>query len=460
MGYTTKLRFRSLVNHSQQEVYNWHLKKRVFERCIPPSEMIDVICSEGKPNRIGSKISFRFKLFKLFWSKQLLEYTHSVKNESFRLVQKKGFFDSYTYETILTPQSPHTTEIVDCFELTHCFPSFLNPIINRYLKRRMAKILSYKHELIDHDIGMIQKYPFKKPLKVLISGAHGLIGKNLVYFLEFMGHDVWTLSRKSCEMEKVVIWNPRTGECNRNDFEGFDAVIHLAGENIGKGWWTKQKKERVLKSRTKGTELLVDIIKSLANPPKAFISASAIGYYGNRGNELLNEKSGPGKGLFISEVCEQWERASRELEEKGIRVAHARFGMVLSSEGGALKKMLPLFKWGIGGKIGTGHQYISWIAIDDVVGGLYHVMMTPKLLGPVNIVAPNPVPNDVFSKKLAQVLNRWLGPALPEFAVRLLMGQKGEELLLSSARVEPQRLSESGYNFHYPKLCQALEHVI
>ncbi|MCB1109939.1 MAG: TIGR01777 family oxidoreductase [Chlamydiia bacterium] len=306
----------------------------------------------------------------------------------------------------------------------------------------------------------MKKYPFEKPYKVLISGSHGLIGKNLGYFLEFMGHDVWHLNREKRDEDKVVVWDPESGACNLQDFEGFDAVIHLAGENIGKGWWTKRKKQRVLKSRAEGTERLAKVIGKLSQPPQAFISASAVGYYGNRGNELLNETSGPGKGLFISEVCKRWEQASRELEDRGIRVAHTRFGMVLSAAGGALKQMLRPFKWGVGGKIGSGHQYISWVAIDDVVGALYHVMMTPDLKGAVNVVAPNPVPNTIFSKKLAKILNRWLGPPLPEFVVRLLMGQKGEELLLTSTRVEPQRLNESGYNFHYPKLSQALDHVI
>lgn len=455
----TKICFRSLINRSSQEIYDWHLRESVIERCIPPSEKIAVICSTGRPNHPASKVSVRFKVLNLFWVNQALEYDPHIDNESFSLHQTSGVFDEYKYETVITPQSTHTAEIIDKFEFTHRLPSLFNPIINHYLKRRIGKLLSYKHELIDHDIGMIQKYLFEKPFKILISGSHGLIGKNLVCLLEFMGHDVWHLSRNSSGEEKTVIWNPKTGECNLSEFEGFDVVIHLAGENIGKGWWTRRKKRRVLKSRVKGTELLVEVIKKLSHPPQAFISASAVGYYGNCGAKMVNEESGPGKGLFLSEVCQQWEHAGKELEEKGIRVVYTRFGMVLSSEGGALKQMLRLFKWGLGGRMGNGHQYMSWVAIDDVVGALYHVMMTPNLSGAVNVVAPHPVPNDIFTKKLAQVLNRWLGPPFPEFAVRLLMGQKGEELLLSSTRVEPRRLCESGYNFHYPNLYQALEHV-
>ncbi len=456
----SRFQFRSLINRSQEEIFSWHLKDRMLERCIPPYENVEVLNSEGRPNLIGSRISVRAKFLGFFSTTVNLEYTDFFPNESFRIISKDGLLRELKYEMVITPQSAYTSEIIDSFVFSHSFPRIFNPIICRILRKRLSRILTYKHEMIDHDIGMLGKYPFEKPLKVLISGAHGLIGQNLAYFLEFAGHDVWHLSRLGSKEEKTVIWNPKTGECDARQFEGFDVMVHLAGENIGKGRWTKKKKERVLKSRSKGTENLVQIIKGLEKPPKAFISASAIGYYGNRGNEVVDETSSPGKGLFISEVCEQWERASRELEEKGVRVVHTRFGVVLSSAGGALKKMLTPFKWGMGGKLGNGHQYVSWVAIDDVVGSIYHVMMTPSLHGAVNVVAPNPVPNDILTKKLAKRLNRWMGPPLPEFVIRMILGQKGEELLLTSTRVEPQRLNESGYHFHYPKLSQALEHVV
>ena len=456
----SKFQFRSLINRSPEEVFDWHLRDRALERCIPPYENIKILCSEGRLYRIGSQIAIRVKFFGIFSTTITLEYIDYVLNESFTTIVKDGILKDLNHKIAITPQCAHTSEIIDCFSFSHNLPRLLNFLINRNLKERISRILTYKHDMIDHDIGMIRKYPFKKPLKVLISGSHGLIGKNLGYFLEFAGHDVWYLSRIGSKEEKTIVWDPKTGECDSRSFEGFDVVVHLAGENIANGRWTKRKKERVLKSRCKGTENLVEIIKGLSNPPKAFISASAIGYYGNRGSEVVNESSGPGKGLFISEVCEQWERASRELEEKGIRVIHTRFGMVLSSSGGAFKKMLTPFKFGFGGKMGSGHQYVSWIAIDDVVGAIYHVMMTPSLKGAVNVVSPNPVPNDILIKKVSKRLNRWIGPPFPEFMILLFLGQRGKELLLTSTRVEPHRLSESGYHFHYPKLSQALKHVI
>lgn len=432
----------------------------MLERIIPPWETIKVIDAEGRPDKVGSKIEVSSKLFGCISIRMKLEYVEHIPGERFTIRGESRLFKNYQYQTTITPQCEHTTEVVDFFQFSLSLPKFLQPFLRGILKRRISRILHYKHDLMDHDLAILEKYPFEKSLKILVSGAHGLIGKNLGDFLEFMGHDVWHLSRKGAEEEKTVYWDPKTGECDVRSFEGFDCVIHLAGENIAKGRWTRRKKERVLRSRAKGTEHLVDIIKGLKNPPKALIAASAIGYYGNRGSEVLDETSGPGKGLFITEVCQQWERASKDLEEKGIRVVNTRFGVVLTAEGGALKKMLIPFKWGMGGRIGKGHQYVSWVAIDDVIGAIYHVIMTPELKGPVNIVSPNPVPNDVLAKKLSKRLNRWMGPPFPEFMVRLLLGQKGEELLLTSTRAEPSRLSETGYHFQYPKLSQALEHVI
>lgn len=461
MPSKSKFRFRSLINRSVEDVFNWHLRPRMLERCLPPWEDIRVLSSAGRPDHLGSKIAIDGKTIGPFRSKIEMQYTHYVANESFKALQTTGFFSNYEYETIITPQSSHTCEMIDQFEFTHDYPKIASFFINRSFRERLSRILVYKHEMIDHDLTLLEKYPFQQPLKVLISGSHGLIGKNLSHFLEFAGHDVWHLSRsQSKQGEQTIVWDPYAPPAGVELFEGFDAVIHLAGENIAKGRWTKKKKEQILESRSKGTETLVEILKKLKRPPKIYINASAVGYYGNRGSDVVNEESQAGEALFISEVCEHWERASRELEERGVRVVQSRFGVVLSSAGGALKQMLLPFKWGLGGKLGHGHQYISWVSIDDVIGALYHIMMTQALTGPVNIVSPQPVMNMVFCKKLAKRLKRWIGPPLPEFVVHLLFGQKGEELLLTSTRVEPLRLLETGYTFLYPNLSQALQHVV
>lgn len=334
-------------------------------------------------------------------------------------------------------------------------------LFRKYYRKKMRKIFAYKHDIIEKDLAMFSRYPFKNPKKILISGSHGFIGISLVNFLIYSGHDVKYLVRKKSQLdENSIYWNPHTGEADHQQLEGFDAVVHLAGENIGKGRWSKKRKRELFDSRCVGTAKLVALLSSLKHPPKTFLCASAIGYYGNRDKEILNEESSPGKGLFISEVCEQWENATQPLKSASTRVVNLRFGMVLSSRGGALKKMLFPFLIGFGGRIGSGEQYMSWIAIDDVLGSIYHSIMTPTIEGSLNVVTPNPVKNDVFVHLLAKHLNRWLGPPLPEFLIQLLFGQKGYELLLMSSRAEPEKLIKSGYIFRYPKLKQALEHVV
>lgn len=456
MSSKSRFRFRSFIKRPANEAFAWHLRPRMMERSIPPWEDIKMIQTDGRPNIPGSKISMNARIVGCYWRKFLLEYSNYVPNESFNVIQNEGFCSDCEYTTSITPQSEHSCEVIDQFEFTHKLPKVFLPFMNGFIKKRLARLLQYKHEMIYNDLGLFEKYSFEKPLKILITGSHGFIGKNLTTFLEFAGHDVWHLSRVKKEGDtQTLVWDDSDAS-----FEGFDVVVNLAGENIGKGRWTRRKKERILKSRYEVTERLVEILKKLQHPPQTFINASAVGYYGDQGSDVVNESSPPREGLFISEVCEHWERSSRDLEEKGVRVVQSRFGMVLSSGGGALTKILIPFKLGLGGKIGSGHQYLSWVAIDDVIGALYHIMMTPSISGPVNVSSPNPVTNAVFAKKLSSYLKRWLGPPVPEFFIRMLMGQKGEELLLTSTRVEPKVLTESGYSFQFPKLQLALEHIV
>ena len=275
-----------------------------------------------------------------------------------------------------------------------------------------------------HFIFLQKKYPFQKPLKILMTGTHGFIGSSCMSFFKALGHSVFCLSRfQNSQEPNTLYWDLKSLEKDFQSLEGFDVVIHLAGENIGVGRWTQKKKDRIMESRQKGTDLLTKMLLKVKNPPKTFIQASAVGYYGDQGDVVLDEKSRSKKGLFITDVCHKWEKASRTLETRGVRVVQARFGVVLSSSGGMLKKLLFPFKWGGGGVLGSGKQYMSWIALDDALGALYHVIMTPSLVGPVNIVAPHPVFNQMFCRILIQCLHRFEGPRLPEWVVGLLFGQ-------------------------------------
>ena len=296
-------------------------------------------------------------------------------------------------------------------------------------------------------------------MNILVTGATGLIGSALVSSLTSAGHGVTRLVRVQPKPgEKAARWDPLAGTIDASAFEGVDAVVHLAGENIAERW-TPAKKVRIRESRVNGTQVLCEALAHLASPPKVLVSASAIGYYGDRGEEILTEESAPGTA-FLSEVCRAWEAAADPARQKGIRVVHARFGVVLSAAGGALAKMLPPFRLGLGGVLGGGRQYLSWIALDDAVGAIQHAIVTDALQGPTNAVAPRAVTNQEFTKTLGAVLGRPTVIPLPAFAARLMFGEMADELLLASTRVQPAKLLASGYGYRYPELEGALRHLL
>ena len=294
-------------------------------------------------------------------------------------------------------------------------------------------------------------------MEVLISGATGLIGSALVPELEAKGHTVRRLTRHP-RQEGDIRWDIDAGTVD-GDLSGIDAVVHLAGESIAEGRWTEEKKRRILESRRKGTRLLAENVAGLDEPPSVMVSVSATGYYGDRGNELLTEESESGD-LFLSEVCREWEAAADPAREAGVRVVHPRFGIVLSTEGGALGATLPIFKLGGGGKIGSGGQYWSWVSFDDVIGVILHVMHSGDLSGPVNVVTPDSLTNAEYTGVLGKVLNRPTLFTVPAPAARIILGEITDELLLASARVEPVRLQETGYSFRHPELEGALRHLL
>lgn len=299
-------------------------------------------------------------------------------------------------------------------------------------------------------------------MNLVVSGSHGFIGSALVSSLTADGHRVIRLVRaersSSAVAESEIVWNPEAAYVDTAKLEGKDALIHLAGEPIP-GRWTPKKKARILESRFQGTRLLAEALSHLTQPPQVFVSASAIGYYGDRGDEILREESPSGRG-FLAQVCREWEAATEPAAKKGIRVVNLRMGIVLGKDGGALAQMLFPFRLGLGGRIGAGGQYMSWIALDDLVGAVQHVLATGSLRGPINAVAPNPVRNAEFAKTLGKVLSRPTIFPLPAFLVRLVFGQMGEEALLWGQRVEPARLKASGYAFRFPELDGALRHIL
>jgi uncharacterized protein (TIGR01777 family) len=292
---------------------------------------------------------------------------------------------------------------------------------------------------------------------VAVTGATGFVGSALCSRLSESGCRILRLVRRQdVDTPRELYWDPQTGFITPERMNGLHAVVHLAGESIASGRWTDDKKRRIRRSRVEGTRTLSAALARLAQPPRVLICASAVGYYGDRGDELLDESSSAGTG-FLADVCQEWEAASAPATEAGIRVVHLRLGMILSRNGGALQKMLMPFKLGAGGRVGPGRQYWSWIHLDDVIGAMRHAIAGHDLAGPVNAVSPHPVTNLEFTRILGHVLHRPTFMPMPAFAARIALGEMADELLLSSARVLPRKLQQSGYVFACSDLESALQ---
>lgn len=296
-------------------------------------------------------------------------------------------------------------------------------------------------------------------MKILVTGSHGLVGQEVVHQLTAAGHFVVRLVRSNPDRDRGdAVWDPVSGNIERSALEGIEAVIHLAGESL-MGIWTGGKKARIYNSRVVSTEYLCEALASLTPKPTTLICASAIGYYGSQRDVWLNESSPAGTG-YLADLCGDWEEATRIASNAGIRVVNARIGIVLTPKGGALGGMLPAFKMGIGGPIGLGRGYMSWISIDDLVGGILHLLDNKSIEGPVNMTAPKPATNKEFTKALGSVLHRPTVLPVPSLLLKALPGRMAQETILSSIRAAPNKLVQSGYQFRHTDVEEALEELV
>lgn len=295
-------------------------------------------------------------------------------------------------------------------------------------------------------------------LHVAVTGASGLIGSAVVPMLSASSHQVTRLVRREAGVNEVR-WDPAIGRLDAARLEGVDAVVHLAGENLAAGRWSANRKRQIRESRVQSTRLLSEALAGLRRPPRVLVSASAVGIYGDRGEELLADGSVPGAG-FLADVTQAWEQAAEPAAAAGIRVVYLRFGVVLSRTGGALAKMLPAFRLGIAGRLGDGRQWLSWLSIDDATGIVHHVLLDPSMRGPVNAVAPFPVRNADFTNTLARVLRRPALVPVPRLALRLALGEMADAALLASTRAVPTRLLDAGYRFRHASLEHALPYLL
>jgi uncharacterized protein (TIGR01777 family) len=293
----------------------------------------------------------------------------------------------------------------------------------------------------------------------VVSGASGLVGGQLVAFLRSGGHTVYRLVRRTAVAPDEISWDSQTGEIDAAALEGVDAVVHMAGESIASGRWSKKRMRQILASRVEGTSLLANTIAQLKAPPRVLVAASAVGYYGSRGGELLTEESSKGEG-YLADVVRAWEEAAAPARAAGIRVVGPRFGVILAGNGGMLARVAPLFRLGLGGRLGDGVQYLSWVALDDALYALHRAITDPSLSGPVNVVAPHPVTNREFTATLGTVLGRPVVLPAPAPALRLAFGEMADEVLLTSQRAIPARLIEHGFDFAFPTLEDAVRHEL
>lgn len=447
--------YRSSIKAPAAQVLKWHWNPGSMDRLIPPWEDVEVVQPASGP-QTGQRANLRMKLgpLKLDWIAEHCDYIEGIQ---FADKQISGPFAYWHHTHRVEPSGADECTLVDRVEYSLPVALLSAPLLGPTVKAKLARMFKYRHEVTAADSRLYNEIGGRS-MKVLITGSHGLVGSQLMSFLTSQGHEVLRMGRsKSADCQ--VLWDPAAGQIDKKALEGFDAVVHLAGDNIASGRWTPEKKRSIRESRIEGTTLLSGTLASLARPPKVLISASAIGYYGDRGEEVLTEESAPGSG-FLAEVCRQWEAATLAAKNKGIRVAELRIGVVLSPKGGALTKMLPPFRMGAGGRLGSGKQYMSWVALDDLIGIIQHVLTHEELEGPINAVAPNPVTNNEFTAALGASLHRPTIFPVPGLAVNLLLGEMANELLLASARVQPKKLLSTGYLFRHPQIAPLLKNLL
>jgi uncharacterized protein (TIGR01777 family) len=433
------------------------MRPGALERMSPPWIKVRVLERQGGIQDGGKVVlGIRQGPTDVRWE---VRHTDFEEGRLFRDEQVTGPFEAWAHSHRFGEADDGGCFLEDEIEWTAPMGSAGRLFAEGFIDRELDRLFRFRHARLRHDLTLHGRYA-GKPLKVGITGASGLIGSSLREFLTSGGHEVVPLARRGKGTEgQGPSWDPSGTETDPSVFEGLDAVVHLAGESLASLRWSDAKKEKIFQSRRQGTSILAQTLARLPDPPQVLISASAVGYYGSRGTEIVTEESPPGNG-FLAMVCREWEGATSAALKAGIRVVKLRTGFVVSPLGPGLGKMLPPFKAGLGGRIGSGRQYMSWIDLDDQVGLIHHALTRPGVSGPMNATAPNPVSNATFTDTLGRVLGRPTVLPLPAFAVKGLLGEMGTELLLKGARVIPQRALDTGYEFLLPNLEDSLRYQL
>jgi uncharacterized protein len=450
-----EFRQRVRVPVSAQELFAWHERPGAFLRLSPPWDR-PVVVSHVGGIRDGAKVELRVHAGPIptTWK---LEHRDYIANEQFRDVMIEGPFTSWVHTHRVEPDGPSASVLDDHIVYELPLGALGEAVGGSFAASTLARVFAYRHAITLGDLERHAEYASRPRLRVAITGATGFIGSQLAAFLSTGGHEVLRIGRGAVQPGVVdVSWNPSRGQLDARRLEGVDAVIHLAGASIAERW-TAAHKQAIRDSRVEGTSLLAHTLAQLSQKPKVLLSGSAIGVYGNRGDEVLDERSAFGND-FLADVGKAWEAATAPAERAGIRVVHMRTGIVQGAAGGALAKQAPLFKFGVGGPLGSGTQWLSPIALDDHIGAMHFCLMRDDVAGAVNFVAPEAVTNKEFTTVLADVLSR---PALvpaPAFALRLALGgEMADATVLTSQRVRPTVLERAGFRWRYPTLKSMLQ---
>jgi uncharacterized protein (TIGR01777 family) len=449
--------YRSQIAAPAAAVLAWHGNPGAFERITPP--WMDVRVLEAKGGIApGDWKRLRIAVGPIGASWTLV---HDAAEDGTGFVdeQQDGPFQSWQHEHRFLSDGPERSVLEDQITYQLPFGAVGQLLAGRQLEHRLDDLFRFRHRRTQVDLARHAATGLARPQRIAISGASGLIGSQLVPFLRTGGHDIARLVRRRPSAADEIAWDPDAGQIDAASLEGMDAVIHLAGVSIAGGRWTKTRKAAILSSRLQGTSLLAETLASLQRPPRVLISASGIGYYGDAGRTPLTEESPLGAG-FLAGVCRDWEEATAPASASGIRVVLPRFGVVLSGGGGLLSRLIPVFRFGLGGPLGNGEQFMSWIALDDLLGVLLQAIADDRLAGPVNAVAPQALSNRAVAETLGRVLGRPAVLRAPALALRLAAGELADELLLASQLARPARLEDVGFSFAFPTLEEALRHEL
>lgn len=449
---------RTAVDAPVDAVEAWHRRPGALQRLLPPWEPARLAGGSAGTPEPGGRVELRFGRRPL--SLPLVAERRPLdEGRGFRDVQVRGPFARWEHEGRFRPRAGgRETLLEDRVRFRLPGAPLSHRLLEGAVRRRLERAFRYRGRTVADDLRTHLGRRSPGTWRVAVTGSSGLVGTELVAFLRSGGHEVLRVVRGPAAGEDRIGWDPASGLLDPARAEGLDAVVHLAAEPLP-GIWTAGKKRAIARSRERGTRVLAESLASLSDPPELLISASAVGYYGDRGEETLSEDAGPGRG-FLARVCRGWEAAARAAEEAGIRVVRMRLGVVLSGRGGALPVMLPAFRLGLGATLGSGRQWMSWVALDDVLDAIHFVLDRGSLRGAVNVVAPGTARHGEFSSTLGRVLSRPVPFRVPAPLLRAAPGELVEEMLLASQRAAPEALTSAGFEFRHPALEGALRHQL